>query len=73
MDMMGVRCRGRRCLLSWRGASEVFVLGSWIGCLDISKITSIVCRDSMGLAHLSKKWYGRYDRLEELPESQLPL
>jgi hypothetical protein len=38
MDMMGVSFRGRRCLLSRRGTSEVFVLGSWIGCLDISKL-----------------------------------
>jgi hypothetical protein len=63
MGMMGVRCRGKRRLQSWRETSEVFVLGSWIGCFDILKITTL-CMDPMESVHLSKIRCGRHDRLD---------
>jgi hypothetical protein len=55
------------------GTSEVFAPGSWMGCLNISKITTTMCMNSMGPVHLSKTWYGRYDKLEELSQEPTAL
>ena len=60
-------------LAELEGMSKIFAPGSWIGCLDISEMTITVCMNSMEPVHLSKTWYGRYDKLEELSMNQLPL